>query len=312
MSRKAVVTGGSGFLGRRLVRRLLAEGWEVTCLARPGGGQVPGASSTASLTAYTREGILSSPLDLRGSVIFNAAAYGVHPGDRDPRLAFEVNLSAPMALLERAAQDGALAFVSCGSCAEYAPGNSMAPRKEADPLNVTEVYGATKAAWGLAGSAASLALGLPFIHLRFFHLFGPGEAPHRLLPCLISAVNTPNRVSLSKAEQVRDFMAVDDAVDALLAAANLLADPGAPLARIFNVATGRGTRVRDFALAAAEVLGLKEDQLGFGDLPMRDGEVMHLVGSPSNFQDAAQWAPRFGIRNALEQVWAEAKGAERS
>ena len=96
------------------------------------------------------------------------------------------------------------------------------------------------------------------------------------------------RVALSAGTQIGDFLYVIDAVDALLFASGLDEDREMPV-RVFNVCTGHGHSVREFACRTAQLLDVKPELLGFSDLPLRPDEFPWLVGDGASLA-AAGWS----------------------
>ncbi len=239
--------------------------------------------------------------------VIHLAAAGVHPGDRDASRLLETNALLPASIVAWAARHGIGAVVIAGSSAEYAADASGTPRREGDALEAVRAYGASKAAGSALALAQGEALHVPVAVLRLFNVYGPGEAPHRLLPSLAGPLRRGERVALSAGTQVRDFIHVDDACDALAVAARTL-----PRHRersgVYNLATGHGHSVATFARFVAHALDAREDLLDFGALPMRPDDLPVLVGDPARLRQAFAWsasiAPDAGIRASLADTTA--------
>lgn len=291
----ALVTGGNGFLGRALVARLRASGCAATALVRR-----PERSDDAvdQIVADLRQpaSVGAALAGRRFDVVFHLAAAGVAPRDREPGPMFAANAVGTGTLVQACADAHVPAIVYAGSCSEYAPTRSTEPLAEEAPLTTSHLYGASKAAGGLWGSALARSFGVNFCWLRFFGIFGPGEAPDRLVPYLATRLRQGESVDLTPGEQVRDLMYVDDAVTALLLAADLAArGESGP----FNVCTGVGTRVRDVACSVADALHRPRELLHFGARPYRGDEPMHLVGDPGRFQRATGFAPKIELERGI-------------
>jgi UDP-glucose 4-epimerase len=301
-----LVTGGNGFLGRRLVARLLADGCAVAMLQHS-------AAFVDRRTELLRVERLD-PVEIarvlagrRFDWFFHLASYGVQPNDRDIGTMFRINIEATSTLVAIAGTWRPRAVVIAGSGSEYQFEGVSAPVSENHPLEQHKLYGASKAAATLFAAAIATAEHFPFAACRIFGVYGPGEAPHRLLPCLLRGLRQEQRVPLSVGLQQRDFLFVDDVVDALIATAFAL--EAKPQQSIFNVATGRPIEVREFARAVARVLKVSESLLGFGDLSMRSDEPMIFSGDPARLRALTGWKPSValaeGIRRSLEIESAE-------
>jgi nucleoside-diphosphate-sugar epimerase len=221
--------------------------------------------------------------------MYHLAATGVRPTDRDLDTMVEANTLLPVRIVKVAAKLGAT-MIHVGSFSEY--GSPIAERArvtETAPLETEKLYGSTKAAGGLLASAAAHASGVTLRVLRLFKVYGPGEESHRLLPSLVNGLVARRRVALSDGTQIRDFLHVDDAVDAMITACRHARGSDAKPVEFFNVCSGRGHSVREFAEATARALGAPVSLLGFGDLSMRPDDAPEQVGDPTRMASITGW-----------------------
>jgi nucleoside-diphosphate-sugar epimerase len=231
------------------------------------------------------------------STIFHLAAYGTNPRDRDRDHARVTNVEAPVALVRLCGLHEAR-LVMAGTWSEYRAPSSMVPLYESAPLETVKIYGASKAKGGVLATDLASALGVGLRILRLFHVYGPGEAPHRLLPSLLAGLGHARRVAMSGGTQVRDFIYVADVVEAFLRAERHIEGDNSP--RTWNVCTGIGHSVRDFACGVAGAVGASHDLLGFGDLPLREDDVPWLVGNGELMAAALGWRPQYELASGIE------------
>ncbi|MBB3225851.1 GDP-4-dehydro-6-deoxy-D-mannose reductase [Luteibacter sp. Sphag1AF] len=293
---RVLLTGASGFIGRRLLDHLRRAGVDVTVVGR-------NAIAHADVTCHTvatldAEHLASLPAHLSFDAVIHLAAAGVHPSDRDMDRLVQVNGHLPADLLRFAQQRGARAFVMTGSNAEYAAAGQQNVAEDS-PLESLKAYGATKAAGAILAVAAGVAAGITAVNLRLFNVFGPGEAPHRLLPSLVSRLERGEAVPLSEGTQLRDFIHVDDACRAVVTALDATLT-GVLTSGHYNVCSGTGTSVRDFALAVAAAVGSDAAALHFGELPMRPDDLPRVVGDPEKFASVTGWRPHTSVERAIE------------
>ena len=146
-------------------------------------------------------------------------------------------------------------------------------------------------------SALANSSGTSFRLLRLFKVYGAGEAPHRLLPALVSGLQRRERVAMSAGTQVLDFVHVDDVVEAMLRAeAHCREKRGVAT---WNVATGRGHSVREFAESVARAMDADVSLLGFGAIDMRKDDEPWLVGSPDLLRSELGWQPSMGLQDGV-------------
>jgi nucleoside-diphosphate-sugar epimerase len=297
----ALVTGATGFIGRHLVDRLVALGASVSVLVRLG-RDLPapwrGRVAVIECSNLTLTGLRRAVAAHSFESVFHLAAYGVPPTDRDPDLIVRVNVELPRALVRLCRERGAN-LVMTGTFSEYARPAGRARLTEQSPLQSAKIYGSSKAAGGLLATTLAADLDVKFRLLRLFKVYGPGEAPHRLLPNLIASLRQGRRVALSAGTQVLDFVYVKDAVDACVRADADMAAQTRPASTTWNVCTGKGHSVRTFASTVAQVLGAPAELLGFGDIAMRPDDEPWLVGSPERMYAETGWRTAYDLDTGI-------------
>jgi nucleoside-diphosphate-sugar epimerase len=242
---------------------------------------------------------LSAPLDdrlkrdLRGvEVVHHLAAAGVNPRHDSGEEVVAANVVGTLRLLELATALEVRRLVYCGSCFEYGSGRGLVestlPRPQSD-------YAASKSAAWLLAHSYSRRHGLSLVSLRPFTVYGPLESPYRLVPATIMGALDGRRIELTRGEQTRDFVYVDDAVGAFAAASSDAAIEGT-----FNVCTGVETAVAELAQCVVELAGAGEVDLGA--LPYRDNELWNLSGDPSAAADGLSWRAATPLREGLERT----------
>jgi len=294
----ALVTGGTGFIGAALVRRLVANGTRVACLVRedsPRRARLPAGARALALADGSRAGLERALAGESFDVVFHLAASGVSPDARDPEGLVAGNVALTCSLIAALAERPPRRFIHIGSCSEYAPIEAPARLDEDHPLDPPSLYGAAKASAWLCGRTLAARLGVPLVALRLFGVYGPGEAPSRLVPYLLSRLRAGEVPALTGGEQVRDFSFIADVVDALVLAAGA---PGLESGRAYNVCTGVPVRVREVVELVARLIGQGGD-LGLGRRPYRDDEPMWIVGDPARFAAATGHAPRVPLAEGL-------------
>jgi nucleoside-diphosphate-sugar epimerase len=256
---RVVVTGAGGFVGAAVTRRLAGLGHEAIAVVRSRPERLDGVDAEVLELDLESDGAAERLAALGADVCIHAAAAGAVTASSDAELLLRANAVVPWRLATAFAGSGTR-LVSLGSSSEYGPCDG--PMSERQAARPDDPYGASK----LAGAALVHASGAEAVHLRLFSVYGPGEHPARLVPSLIEAALTGRALELSPGEQVRDFVHVEDVVDAILAAAFAprLPEP------VLNVGTGVQTSVREVAAAVARAAGVDGGCFRFGAKPYRD------------------------------------------
>ncbi len=294
-----LVSGGTGFIGSALVRRLSAphpqteERPEVIVVARELGARTAPLERLPGVRCVTWQQL--SPT-WSCDVIYNLASFGVRPQDRALEEIWQGNVGLVCKLLDLAPGWGTRRFVHTGSCAEYASIAAPDLLLETWPLEPATLYGAAKAASSIFGATLAKQLGIAWVNLRLFGTYGPGEAEHRIIPSLVKRWCQGQDAAMSLGLQVRDMTFVEDVVDALL----LAGDPDVRLDHaVYNVSSQQPVTIADFARCVAQHARVEESRLGLGELPLREGEQMWLVGDSSRFRADTGWAPKVGMDSGV-------------
>lgn len=294
---RVLVTGGAGFVGARVVHQLLAQGREVALLLRP-------TSDTRRLASVLQHctvlrGDLASLEALRAPLqafapegVLHLAWAGVKGADRNHPMQL-TNVPASIDLFRLTGEIGCARFVGLGSQAEY--GLLSGRIDERALTRPTTTYGAAKLATGCLLERAAAAAGRPFAWLRLFSSYGPDDDPSWLIPYMVRTLLAGQRPSLTKAEQVWDYIHVDDVAAAIVAALDTSAHG------IFNLGSGQSRPLR-------QIVELLRDgidpalPLGFGEVSYRPDQVMHLESDISALCSATGWAPRVPLEQGLAEV----------
>jgi GDP-4-dehydro-6-deoxy-D-mannose reductase len=220
---------------------------------------------------------------------------------RDPLQAYRINYRGSLTLLDALLAEAPRARVLLiGSSDAYGPaGADGRPLRESDPLAPASPYARSKAAAELLGGLAA-ARGLGVVRVRAFTHIGAGQSDQFVASSFarqvaeIAAGLRPPRIAVGNLESVRDLLDVGDVVDAYIR----LLDPSVPPG-IYNVASGRGVRVREVLDTLLELAAVQaEVEVD----PTRYREADHRVGDATKLRRATGWEPRTPLRETLAAV----------
>lgn len=293
--KRVLLTGAGGFVGANLARRLLADGHRVHLVTSPGSDEwrVAGLDAARSAVDLADAGAVDTLLaEVRPEWIFHLAAHGAYSWQTDVRKIVSANVVGSANLLESALAVGFESFVSAGSSSEY--GFKPTAQDESDPVEPNSAYAVSKAATTMLFRHASLAHDLPITTLRLYSVFGPWEDPKRLIPALVCNGVAGRLPPLVNPEIARDFVYVDDAVEAFVLTARTEVAPG----EIFNVGTGVETTIAGAVETAREVFAISAEP-DWGSMPDRAWDTRTWVGNPAKIKAALGWRPATSFAEGL-------------
>jgi nucleoside-diphosphate-sugar epimerase len=296
---RALVTGGGGFIGHHLVRRLLADGYDVRVLDNFSTGR---RERLEGLDVGLVEGDLRSyeraHTAVRGTdVVFHLGALPSVPRSvQDPLTTGAVNVEGTLNVLLAARDEDVRRVIFASSSSIYGA-NPVLPKSEADqPLPVSP-YGVSKLSAEHYCRAFTTVYGLETVSVRLFNVFGPGQDPlsqyAAVVPRFIVALGSGNRpVVYGDGRQTRDFTFVKDVVEAFVLAAAAPAASG----EVINVCAGKETSVLALLELLSALIGTDADPLFE---PARAGEVRASHGDRSKAVALLGWEPQWSLRDAL-------------
>jgi nucleoside-diphosphate-sugar epimerase len=280
---KALVTGAGGFVGRHLVARLRADGWDVAGLTRADVDLTDPVAAAAAVRAADPD------------VVFSLAAGRAKGTVRERAATVQVNTSP---WLVDALPDRCRAVVRLGSSTEYAA--SPRPLAEDAALEPRGFFGATKAAGSILLQAAAAERGVRAVVLRAFQVYGPGDHATRLVPVVLSAARTGGTVPLPARLSRRDWVWVGDVVEACVRAAE---EEALQSGTVLNIGTGVQTSTEELVATAERVTGRPIATIP-GAHPGRDWDTADWVADPSAAGRLLGWAPTVDLAEGLARTWA--------
>jgi nucleoside-diphosphate-sugar epimerase len=295
--KRALVTGGTGFVGANLVRRLLDEGHDVSLLVRDHHDPWRLADISdrvqwihAGLDDVARLGAVVA--ELSPQWVFHLAANGAYSWQTDTASIWATNVVGTANLLAACLKVGFEAFVNTGSSSEYGL-KDHAPHED-EPVEPKGPYAIAKVAATLYCTHVAEATGAPIATLRLYSVYGPWEEPRRLIPQLVARGLEGRLPPLANPDTARDYVYVTDVCEAYLKVARAQHEPGT----IFNVGTGVQTTLRQAVELARQVLGIAPEP-GWGSMPDRGWDTNTWVADPSAIEKELGWRPVIALEDGL-------------
>jgi len=294
--RSVFVTGCSGFLGGWLTRALLDHGARVCGLVRTRSATRPlfgdGLADRVS-TVHGTVGDLSLLGDTLAEqdveVVFHLAAQAItSAARRDPIGTLDTNVRGTWNVLEASRRAGSVKAVVIASSVKVYGAQPTLPFSEDAPLNGVQPYDVSKIGAELVSSTYHKAYGLPVVITRCGNLYGGGDLHwDRIVPGTIRAA-TDGRAPVvrSGGTPLRDYVYVEDAIDAFLRLAQIAEEPTVA-GQAFNVGTGAPVSELEMTEQILGVMGLTD--LDPEVQPASPGEIVHQSLAPDKLQSATGW-----------------------
>lgn len=305
-ARRALVTGGAGFIGSRVVRRLLDRGLEVAVLddlSMGVRGSVPGEARLVVGDVCRAEDVRAA---LEGvDAVFHLAARVTVRGSFE---AFyedvRTNVLGTANLLRCLDTRSVRRFVFASSMAVYADSAPGVRVTESHPRDPISPYGVGKLAAERLCAQVLGAEGVPFTALRYFNTYGPGQRFTPYVGVITIFVTRLLRgeppVIFGEGDQRRDFVHVED-----IAAGTVAALDGPP--GTYNLGTGVGTTVRELAELLIEAI---DPGASPETAPARPGELRHSVADIGAAAAALGYEPTRELRSGIDAVIEAIRAAE--
>jgi dolichol-phosphate mannosyltransferase len=296
--KRIAITGGSGFVGANLARRLLRDGHEVHLLLRPGHAHWRLAEIQADVRLHIVDfenaaEVTRAVAAIRPEWIFHLAAYGAYPTQADLFQMVRTNIIGLMNLVNAGLAADCEAFVNAGSSSEYGFKDHAPP--ETELLEPNSHYAVTKASATMFCTYTARTRGVRIPTLRLYSVYGPYEEPARLIPTLIRRGLDGKLPPLVNPKIARDYVHSDDVSDAfILAAGQQSPDPGA----VYNVGTGVQTTLEEVVGIVRRLMDIPEEPR-WGSMPSRIWDTSSWVCENSKIARDLGWKPSLSLEDGL-------------
>lgn len=292
-----LITGGYGFIGSHLVRRLLHLQAKIVLFIR--------ASSDSWRLKNILKNIETYEVDIRDKAqvqdaikkinpdyIFHLAAYGVNSAHTDYMHAIETNIIGTCNIIQAAKFVNCKKIINMGSSSEY--GNKMEPIHENMLLTPVDIYGSTKAAKTILAHQIASENNINLITLRPFGIFGEAEEPHKLFSYIILQVLQNKDVNLTLCNQLRDYCYIENIIDAcILAIENTNVQN-----EIFNIGSGNIYPLKHYVELLFKHLNT-HSRPSYGAISSRTNERWIPEANIQKIKNSLSWEPRINIEEGI-------------
>jgi len=315
MSTRFLITGGAGFIGSHIVKRLVGEGAVVRVVDNLSTGQVARLEILRCSIEYVEADLADNLVSDEvvkdvDYVLHQAAIPSVQRSVCDPIGTNRANVTATLNLLESCRKAKVRRFVYAASSSAYGD-TEVLPKSEEMPPNPLSPYALQKLAGEHYCKLYYSLYGLETVCLRYFNVFGPGQDPHSeysaVIPKFISKLLINELITVyGDGEQSRDFTYVENVVDANLLAVQATKACG----KVLNVGCGERITLNTLIQLLEEIVGVKAKVSYSASKP---GDVRHSLADINLARRLLEYEPKVMVKEGLRRtVEAFVKSDQRS
>lgn len=303
-----LITGVAGFVGASLTRRLVARGVKPHVLVHAKSNLWRIADISRDIVIHENDitepdAVRVSIQKIRPTIIYHLAAHGAYSSQMDARRIIEVNLMGTLNLLQALESVDYKLMVNTGASSEY--GFKDHPMRETDVPVPNSYYSVSKISQTLLCQYIAASQKKNIVTFRLFSVYGPYEEPARLVPTLIRSCLSGKNLNMVSPQTARDFIYVDDVVDAYLMADILMKQGG----EIFNIGSGRQSTIKQIteqtiALTSARV------QVHWNAMSPRIWDASAWVGDVTKAKQILGFTAKTSLSEGLLQTieWIKSHG----
>lgn len=295
---RILIVGGTGFIGKHLLKRCLEETTHITCISM--GGKYDNDLCAKNINFVNvniaDKSLLKIALDNKSfDYVFSLGGYIDHTlYFEGGRKLIESHFVGMLNLIDCLDRDSIKGFVQVGSGDEY--GNASAPQKEDVRESPISPYSFAKAASSHFIQMLFRTEGFLGVVARLFLVYGGGQDGRRFLPQIIKACLRNEFFETTEGKQIRDFCYIDDVIEALIRIAVTPQTRG----QIVNVASGAPVSIREVINKVVNIVGSGKPL--FGARPYRKGENMELYADIEHIKKIINWIPTTSLEDGLKKT----------
>jgi len=292
MTKNILIIGGTGFLGYHLAKKC-SKNYNVTSLSL----NKPSKEMRLKNVKYfigdiSKRNMLKDKIKKNFNIIVNLGGYINH---KNKKLALDTHYRGCKNLVDFFLKKDIELFVQIGSSTEY--GKQKSPNVESIGGNPSTIYAQSKLkATKLLQNLKSNSKSFPFVILRFYQVYGPNQNYDRLIPMVIKSSLANEKFNCSSGIQGKDFLYVDDAINAILKSFN----NKNVLNKIINIGSGKKVKVKN--LIKRIVKKIKLGKPLFGVLKMRSDEPKDSYPSIKRAKKLLNWEPKLSLDKGLSKT----------
>ncbi len=290
-----LIVGGTGFIGYHLARQSLKKGWKVTSISSSKPKKIRYLPKVKYLICdITNKKLLKKKIKKPFKYIVNLGGYVDHSNNKKT---YRSHFFGCRNLTEVFLKSFPKSFVQMGSSVEY--GNLESPQKENFKYNFKSV----KSTYGKSKLLASKHLidlfnkkKFPSTILRLYLAYGPKQDINRFIPIIVKGCLKNEKFPCSEGNQLRDFVHVDDVVEAIFRTLKSKKAKG----KIINIGSGQPRKIKDIIKKIKKIS--KGGYPQFGKIKLRKDEMQKIYPSIEKARNIIKWKPKISFEKGLKST----------
>lgn len=296
-----LITGATGFIGSNIVRELVRQGKQVSIIVRDRklNWRLHDIAHNIDIYECDIQDVKLHEIvsKIKPDYVLHMARYGNLPNEDDINKMIDINFKGTINLINAVKQNPFKLFINTSSCAEY--GIKEKDMKETDLLEPINNFGVATSTITLYCKKEAVRNNLPIITFRLFTPYGYFEGKNRLVPSVVLSALEGRPIKVSSPEHVRDFIFIEDVVNAYIAATKIKHDFG----EICNIGSGKQHPVGDIVQLILEITKSKSNvQWGAVKKQKRYVEPKRWQADISKSKKILKWEPKSTIESGLQKT----------